>query len=58
MSLLGDLVLDQLLHLLLNLLHSEADELATAETEIAPGDFARSKLESAQTSYSVSKTVT
>lgn len=58
MSLLRDLVPDQLLHLLLNRLHSEADELATAGIEIAPGDFARSKLESAQTSYSVSKTVT
>lgn len=52
-SLPRDLVLDQLLHLL----QSKSDELATVVTEIAPGDFARSILECAQTNYSVSKTV-
>lgn len=35
----------------------KSDELATGATEIAPGDFARSVLESAQTNYSVSKSV-
>ena len=56
-SLPGDVVLDQLLHLLLNLLQSKSDELATVVTEIAPGALASSISESARTNYSVSKTV-